>query len=123
MNKFNAKKVVVDGQTFDSKKEAKRYTQLVKLVDTGVIKNLCRQIEYPLIPVQREPDIITATGKRKSGRVLERKVSYVADFVYEKDGQTVVEDVKGYRGGRAYDVFVIKRKLMLEKYGIQVKEI
>lgn len=123
MNKYKAKKVIVDDQVFDSKKEARRYTQLVRLLDTGVIRNLCRQMEFVLIPVQRDADIITKTGKKKPGRVLERKVSYVADFVYEKDGHTVVEDVKGYRGGGAYAVFTIKRKLMLEKYGIQVKEV
>lgn len=60
--------------------------------------------------------------KRPSGGT-ERAVRYIADFVYERDGRTVVEDVKGYRHGTAYNVFSIKRKLMLEKYGIEVAEI
>lgn len=121
--KYNAKRFEADGEMFDSKREYRRYMFLIHLVDTGRIKNLCRQVEYELIPIQREPDIITKTGKRKPGRVIERKCSYIADFVYDQDGQTVVEDVKGYRGGGAYKVFTIKRKLMLEKYGIRVLEV
>lgn len=41
------------------------------------------------------------------------------------DGKTVVEDVKGYRdpSSAAYAKFVIKRKLMLERYGIQIQEV
>ena len=121
--KYNANKIVADGETFDSKREYKRYLFLRHLVDIGRIKNLCRQVEYPLIPTQRDADIITKTGKVKPGRVIERGCNYLADFVYEQDGKTVVEDVKGYRGGGAYAVFVIKRKLMLEKYGIRVLEV
>ncbi len=122
-NKYNAKRFEADGEMFDSKKEYRRYLFLIHLVDTGRIKNLCRQVEYELIPIQREPDIITKTGKRKPGRVIERKCSYIADFQYEQDGETVVEDVKGYRRGGAYAVFTIKRKLMLEKYGIRILEV
>lgn len=122
-NKFNARKIVADGEEFDSKREYKRWLFLKHLKDTGRIKNLCRQVEYPLIPTQREPDITTKTGKTKPGRVIERACIYVADFQYEQDGQTVVEDVKGYRKGGAYALFVIKRKLMLERYGIRVLEV
>ena len=122
-NKYNARKIVADGETFDSKREYKRYLFLRHLVDIGRIKNLCRQVVFPLIPTQRDADTVTKTGKVKPGRVIERGCSYLADFVYEQDGKTVVEDVKGYRGGGAYAVFVIKRKLMLEKYGIRVLEV
>jgi hypothetical protein len=55
--------------------------------------------------------------------LLEREISYVADFVYYENGQLVVEDVKGYKKGPAYAVFVMKRKLMLKVYGIRVKEV
>jgi Protein of unknown function (DUF1064). len=122
-SKYNAKRFMADGEMWDSKREYRRYLFLIHLVDTGQIKNLCRQVEYELIPIQREPDIITKTGKHKPGRVIERKCSYIADFQYEQDGETVVEDVKGYRRGGAYAVFTIKRKLMLEKYGIRVLEV
>ena len=48
---------------------------------------------------------------------------YVADFIYcDADGKTVVEDVKGYKKGAAYDLFAIKRKLFLHRYGIRIKE-
>lgn len=52
-------------------------------------------------------------------------MKYVADFVYTdtRTNLTVVEDVKGYRDGGAYRVFVIKRKLMLQRFGIQIKEV
>lgn len=121
-NKYHAMKIMVDGERFDSHAEYRRWQQLVILRDAGEICNLRRQVEYELIPEQREP----AVGK-KNGKLLERKCSYVADFVYDKnvDGiyQTIVEDTKGCRKGAAYDLFVIKRKLMLQRYGIKVREV
>lgn len=128
MNKFNAKKIVVDGETFDSKAEYKRYKQLRLLVDTGQIKNLARQVEFTLISEQRgESEGVYSKGAHKGepkpGKLLERPVSYVADFMYEQNGETIVEDVKGCKSSRAYDIFVIKRKLMLYVHGIRVKEV
>lgn len=102
----------VDGIKFDSKLEAKRWQQLKVLESTGQIGNLRRQVKYVLIPAQRI-----------DGKVVERECSYVADFCYYRKGELVVEDVKGYRKGATYSIFVIKRKLMLEKHGIRVKEI
>lgn len=109
-NKFNAKKVVCDGITFDSRKEAKRYQELSK--DPAVT---CLEIQkkYNLIPKQLRCD----------GKVAERACDYIADFSYIKDGKRIVEDVKGYRRGGAYSVFVIKRKLMLYVHGIEVVEV
>jgi hypothetical protein len=125
-NKYKAKKIEVDGEVFDSKAEARRWLQLRKMVDTGEIKNLCRQVEYMLIPRQRDKSTETyrsgpKKGQFKPGKLLEREVMYVCDFQYEKDGKLVVEDVKGYTGGGAYTVFCIKRKLMLMMHGIQVQ--
>ncbi len=57
------------------------------------------------------------------GKVLEQEIAYIADFVYEKDGEEIVEDVKGYRDGGAYRVFSMKRKMMLFFKGIRVKEV
>lgn len=108
MNKFNAKKTVMYGQTFDSRKEAERYLVLRSMEQSGVITDLQRQVKFVLIP--KQPG--------------EREVSYTADFVYQDgDGKMVVEDVKGYKKGAAYALFVIKRKLMLKEYGIKVREI
>ena len=121
-NKYHAQKIIVDGEKFDSKAEFHRWQELKTLEATGEIHDLRRQVEYILIPEQREP----AEGKKK-GKLIERKCSYVADFVYWKQGELfvdlVVEDVKGCRKGTAYDVFVIKRKLMLERYGIKIREV
>ena len=117
-NKYHAQKITVDGQKFDSKAEFRRWQELKFLEASGAICNLQRQVEYVLIREQREP----VEGK-KGGRVVERKCSYIADFAYEKDGELVVEDVKGCRRGAAYDLFVVKRKLMLERYGIKIREV
>lgn len=108
--KYNNKKITVDGQIFDSKKEASRYEELRILEKAGEIKDLRTQVKFKLIPAQRDE----ATGK-----VIERECSYKADFVYEEDGKTVVEDVKGFRTKE----YIIKRKLMLYQYGIRIREV
>ena len=103
----NRKLTAPDGQVFDSVKEYHRWGCLRLLERAGAIKDLKRQVKYELIPKQDG----------------ERAVFYVADFEYIENGKKVVEDVKGYKEGLAYRVFVIKRKLMLYVYGIKVKEI
>lgn len=125
MSKYNAKKITVDGLTFDSKKEAKRYKELRLLERAGAISELRTQVKFVLIPAQREPDTVGVRGGKKPGKLIERECAYIADFVYIESatGRKMVEDVKGYRRGTAYDVFTIKRKLMLYVYGIQIKEI
>lgn len=109
MSKYNSKKTVVDGQKFDSKKEARRYQELLLLEKAGEIKNLSRQVKFVLIPSQRD----------ENGKVVERECSYKADFTYEEGIKTVVEDVKGYRTKE----YIIKRKLLLYKYGIRIREV
>lgn len=109
MSKYNSKKTVVDGQKFDSKKEARRYQELLLLEKAGEIKNLSRQVKFVLIPSQRD----------ENGKVVERECSYKADFTYEEGIKRVVEDVKGYRTKE----YIIKRKLLLYQYGIRIREI
>lgn len=111
-NKYKASKVTVLGREFDSKKEADRFLILCGKLNRGEIAGLRGQVEYELIPAQK-----------KSNGKTERGVKYIADFVYQKDGKTVVEDVKGYRDGAAYRIFAIKRKLMLQRYGIEIQEV
>lgn len=123
MSKYLSRKTTVNGVAFDSKKEARRYYELLLQQKAGMISGLERQKKFVLIPTQREPDIIGARGGKHPGKVIEKECAYIADFVYQVQGQTVVEDVKGYRMGSAYTVFTIKRKLMLERYGIRVLEI
>lgn len=112
MNKYGAKKVVVDGEVFDSKKEYYRWCDLRLLERAGKISDLKRQVKYVLISAQRD----------ESGKLIEREVSYIADFEYIQDGEKVVEDTKGYKRGAAYQLFSIKRKLMLYLNGIKVRE-
>ena len=123
MSKYKAKKMVIDGMVFDSKKELRRYNVLKVLEESGVISGLRRQVEFLLIPEKREPNTIGSRGGVHKGKLIERKCSYVADFVYVKNREVVVEDVKGYKGGGAYEVFKIKRKLMNHIHGIRVEEV
>lgn len=108
MQKYRNKKVTIDGIVFDSKREAKRYTELKLLEKAGQIQGLELQKEYVLIPSQKI-----------NGRVAERAVKYKADFVYTENGKTIVEDTKGMRTKD----YIIKRKLMLYVHGVKIKEI
>lgn len=114
MNKYNAQKVTIGVETFDSKAEATRWAELMFRQKAGQISNLRRQVRYDLIPPQKKP----------SGGT-ERAIYYIADFVYQQNGKEIVEDVKGYRNPQSagYAKFVIKRKLMLYLHGIEVREV
>lgn len=109
MNKYGNRKTVLDGETFDSRKEATRWAELKLLERAGEIQNLQRQVPFELIPLQRD----------ENGKMLERPVKYVADFVYTEGCKQVVEDTKGMRTPD----YIIKRKLMLKVHGIKIKEI
>lgn len=122
-NKYNARKMLFNGKEFDSKKEVKRYRLLLEREQKGEISDLQTQVKYILIPTQREPDTVGVRGGIKRGKVIEQECAYYADFQYTENGCTVVEDTKGYRKGQAYAVFTIKRKLMLERYGIRIREV
>lgn len=125
-NKFNAKKIEFNSIKFDSKKECERYKLLKILESKGEITNLELQKKFILIPKQvLEYEETLKSGKVKTKTMtLEREVSYIADFYYkDKEGKEIVEDVKGCKFGAAYNVFVLKRKMMLYFYGIQIKEI
>ena len=126
-NKYGNRKIQFDGQTFDSKREMRHYTELLLLEKAGKIKDLQRQVKFQLIPAQREPDIIGPKGGHKPGKLIERELDYIADFVYTdvSTGQMVVEDIKGYKATNApaYSKFAIKRKLMLYFHGIRIKEV
>lgn len=74
----------------------------------GEIKNLKRQVKFSLLPSQKI-----------NGKVVERPVVYIADFVYEQNGKTIVEDAKGHRTKD----YILKRKLMLFFNGIAIKEV
>ena len=117
-NKYHARRIRADGQTFDSRKEFKRYRELQILEAAGLIADLRRQVAFELIPAQREPDITGPRGGKRPGKVIERPCRYIADFVYRQDGKTVVEGCKGVRTPE----YTIKRKLMLWRYQIRILE-
>lgn len=122
-NKFKNQKIEFNGMTFDSKKEYSRYMELKLLEQVGIIKNLQRQIKYVLIPAQYETYTTTLkNGKIKEQRkLIERECSYIADFVYEENGQIIVEDVKSEI--TKTPEYKIKKKLMLYIHKIKIKEI
>jgi hypothetical protein len=107
--KYGNRKTVIDGIVFDSKAEARRYCELSLMQKAGEISDLRLQVPFGLIETQRRSD-----GK------MERGVVYVADFTYrDRNGQLVVEDVKGKRTAE----YIIKRKLMLQVHHIEIREV
>lgn len=120
-NKYHNKKIERDGIIFASFREARRYTELKLLERAGEIYDLKLQEKFLLIPAQREPDTVGKRGGKIKGKLLEREVSYLADFTYKKTGsnELVVEDTKGMKTKE----YIIKRKLMLYVHGIRIREI
>ena len=104
MNKFKAKKEVVDGITFDSKHEASRYRELKLMERAKAIQDLQTQVKFPLIK------------KSKYGR----EIVYIADFTYYENGKLVVEDTKS--PVTKTPLYRLKKRLMAELYGIVIKE-
>lgn len=122
--KYLNHKVTINGETFDSKKEYKRFCELSLLQRAGAITDLQRQLKFVLIPAQYETfERYGKNGKRlKDGqRCIEKECSYYADFVYKENGKTIVEDTKS-EITKTKD-YKIKRKLMLWVHGIRIKEI
>lgn len=124
-NKYhNNKTIASDGTVFDSRKEAQRWEELLLLERSGVITGLQRQVKYELIPTQYETyERYSKCGKRLQDgkRLIEKACEYVADFTYfdVKTGEYVVEDTKGV----LTKDYIIKRKLMLWRHGIRIKEV
>lgn len=108
-NKYHNEPTDFKGIRFQSKKEARRYQELLLMQRAGQISNLKRQVYYMLKPTQRDD----------KGKVLFRKMGYKADFVYNKGEKLVVEDAKGYRT----PLYKWKRAEMYEKYHILVEEV
>ena len=102
MNKYHAKKAEFNGIKFDSKHERDRYVELLLLERAKEIQDLKIQVKFPLIK------------KSQYGR----EIVYRADFVYYENGKMVVEDTKGFRT----DTYKLKKRLMAEIYGIEIKE-
>lgn len=112
MTKYNNKKVVLNGITFDSQKEARRYRDLSLLERAGEIKDLELQKAF----------ILAESVKFESEPRRKPAVKYVADFVYREKGQLVVEDVKS-KMTRSLPVYRLKKHLMKSVHGLEIKEI
>jgi hypothetical protein len=97
-NKYGAKRQCLDGYTFDSQMEARRYAQLKILVHAGAIQNLEIHPRYP----------IAINGKKICAVIL--------DFQYTQAGKLIVEDVKG----RDTPLSRLKRKLVEALHPITV---
>lgn len=118
---------------FDSKKEARRYDELMLMLKAGEIRNLKLQPQFTLVEAYTTPE-----GKRV------RAMRYVADFSYErrieKTGKSnferydefgrpvfgyyweaVVEDVKS-RATKTRE-YRMKKKLLRERFGIEITEV
>lgn len=104
--KYKNKKTTIDGITFASMKEAKRYQELKLLERAGVIKDLELQKEFELQP-----------SYKKNGRTV-RKISYIADFCYYENGKYVVEDTKGCKT----QVYKLKKKIFEYRYDYEIRE-
>lgn len=106
-SKYGAKKTVVDGITFASKKEAARYSQLKLMERAGEIFALQLQPRYPL----------EVAGKKVA--------TYVADFTYAIPAdqgarpERVVEDVKGMKT----PMYRLKAKMFAAQYGFPIREV
>ena len=101
-SKYSNKKALIDGITFDSKKEAKRYTELKILESAGEIINLELQPVY----------VLQESFKYKGKNI--RAIKYIGDFEYvdSKTGNKVLEDTKGFKTKD----YLIKVKLLKNKY-------
>ena len=102
-NKYHAKKTVLDGVKFDSKKESKDWLQLKALESLGIISNLQRQVVFEL-----QPAYVNNQGNKV------RAIQYIADFVYKKDGKMYVVDTKS--PATRTPVYKIKKKLFEAKF-------
>lgn len=102
-SKYGNKKTIVDGITFDSKKESERYL---------VLKDMLKNKE--ITELQLQPKFLLQYSFKYKNKI-ERKIYYIADFSYKKDGKLIVEDVKSFATKRD-KVYKLKRKLFLYKY-------
>ena len=112
MNMFG-EKVAVDGETYNCMNDYYIWCDLRQLEIDGKISELKKYVKYVLVPAQRDEE----------GKLVEHEVSYIADFEYIMDGKKIAEDTTHYARGASYQLFSIKRNLMLYKFGIKINEL
>lgn len=100
-HKYNAQKTIVDGITFDSKREADYYCELKLRVRAGEVEWFELQPEFVL------QEAFTHQGKKY------QPISYRADFrIGYADGQVEIVDVKGHKTKE----YKLKKKLLLARH-------
>lgn len=120
-NKYNARKVVIDGIEFDSTKEGKRYLVLKKAQEAGVINELKLQPRWDALPAKKETYVEHLKTKDKiKERTIVQPIKYTADFSYIKDGAMIVEDIKPCKSMISRDVS-LRIKLMKYFHDIDVR--
>lgn len=118
--KFHNKPIDNADGHFDSTNEWRRYVFLKDAERCGKISNLQRQVTYTLIPKQEKDVVVHLKTKDKiEKRMVTQKITYTADFVYEKEGGLVVEDFKGQPNDR----WPLKKAMMYFFHGIEVREV
>lgn len=107
--KYRNTKTVVDGITFDSKREAARWTELRLLERAGHVRDLERQVVYELAP----------SVKFEGARRAQPALRLIVDFRYTdvRACRVVLEDVKGV----ITTAFTIKRHLLKALRGLEVR--
>lgn len=124
-SKYGNKKIVHEGEKFDSKKEFARWLVLKEAEENGIITDLKRQVRFELLPPVREEYVVHLKTKDVTKtRVVQQAVFYRCDFTYIKDGKMIVEDVKAAPKATALDkAYTIKKKMMKSLRGIDIKEV
>ena len=119
--KYGNSKVEYQGMSFDSKREMQRYIVLKEAEERGLISDLRTQVVFELVPSITEEYVKHLKTKDKiETRVAQRAILYKADFVYQKDGKEVIEDVKVAKGLIPKE-FTLKEKLFFWRFGKKIK--
>lgn len=118
-SKYHNEVVVVEGITFDSKGEYRRWCFLKLMEQAGEIHNLRYHVKYELIPAITEDVVVHLKTKDKIvTKTVQSARYYEADFVYiNKSGEEVVEDFKG----QETELFKFKAALFRYRYGKDIK--
>ena len=111
-SKYNNRKVELDGFTFDSQKEARRYSELKLLVRVGEISELELQKSF----------VLAESVKFNNEPRAKPDIRYVADFAYMENGVMIVEDVKS-KATKSLPVYRMKKHLMKSVHDIEIQEI
>ena len=104
VSKYLNVKTRIGDKVFDSKKEASRYMLLRDMDRALEIQYLRTQVPFP----------ITINGKKIC--------TYIADFMYIKGEEQIIEDVKS-EITRKNPVYRLKKKLVEALYNITITEV